>query len=34
MRTTSFEYDGKEILVPTIRKIDGKLKKLTKILNT
>jgi len=29
MRTSSFEYEGKEILVPTIRKVDGKLKKLT-----
>jgi hypothetical protein len=29
MRTTSFEYEGKEILVPTIRMIDGKLTKLS-----
>jgi len=29
VRTTSFEYEGKEILVPTIRMIDGKLTKLS-----
>tara|TARA_R100000329_G_C7443236_1_gene155832 strand:+ start:54 stop:374 length:321 start_codon:yes stop_codon:yes gene_type:complete len=29
VRTTSFEYKGKEILVPTIRMIDGKLTKLS-----
>lgn len=28
VRTTSFEYEGKEILVPTIRMIDGKLTRL------
>ena len=29
VRTTSFEYEGKEILVPTIRMIDGKLTRLS-----
>lgn len=29
VRTTSFEYKGKQILVPTIRMIDGKLTKLS-----
>ena len=29
VRTTSSEYRGKEILYPTIRMIDGKLKKLS-----
>jgi|TARA_Y100000015_G_C2371322_1_gene80193 hypothetical protein len=29
VRTTSFEYEGKEILVPTIRIIDGKLTRLS-----
>jgi len=28
VRTTSSEYNGKEILYPTIRFIDGRLKKL------